>query len=348
METKPLLSHTVWIFEALIGIALIIAANYAIKIFLKYLRNHRSKEHDWKEKAEHIFYAPLRFFLWVFAAVYVLQIIGEQLGFEAFLMYLSPVQEAAAAACLGWILVRWKAEMEHSLIAQKKQGLRSVDVNVIQVVGRLLTIAILIVTTMIVLQIVGINILPILTFGGIGAAALAFAGKDVLANFFGGLMLQITRSFSPGDQILIPERSIEGTVEEIGWYLTSLRDKEQRPLYLPNSVFSTLMVVNASRMTHRRIQETIKIRPSDISKIQVIVQKIKTELAANSAIDKNLPILCNFHAFGEYALDIFIECFTLATDQEEYLGVKQEIMMRIQEIIAGSGAEIPLPTYKYV
>lgn len=264
---------------------------------------------------------------------------------STFLSNAAWIIEAVIAIALG---IAFNFALQSFLKRVRPRFVKSVDAGVFQVVSRLLTIAILVLTAMIVLQIIGINILPILTFGGIGAAALAFAGKDVLANFFGGVMLYITRSFSVGDDILIPERSIEGKVEEIGWYFTSLRDKEKRPLYLPNSLFSTLMVVNASRMTHRKIHETFKIRWSDISKVQMIVDKIKKELASDPTIDKNVPILCYFDTVSEYALNVFVDVYTLATRMEEYVAVKQDLLIRIQNIISSCEAEIAFPTYKYV
>ena len=81
------------------------------------------------------------------------------------------------------------------------------------------------------------HIAPLLAFGSIGAASLGFAGKDVIANFCSGLMLHITRPFVIGDEIMLPEKNLEGNIEEIGWFKTSIRDKEKRAVYLPNNFF---------------------------------------------------------------------------------------------------------------
>ena len=197
---------------------------------------------------------------------------------------------------------------------------------------------------MVVLRIFGLDIVPLVAFGGIGAAAVGFAGKDVIANFFGGFMLHITRPFTVGDCIVIPDRQLEGTVEEIGWYLTSVRDKEKRPVYLPNALFSTLLVINSSRMSHRRIEEKIGIRYEDSSKIPLIVAEIRTALRVNPAIDTALPIIVFFNAFNTSSLDIYIDVYAFATQLEEYLAVKEKVLLKIQEIVAVHGAEMPFPS----
>ncbi len=336
----------VWIIEVGVGILVLIAANYAMKQIMAYFRKRSlTGMHDWREKVDQIFYFPLYVMLWIIGVVYVVDIVGSQFGFQASLNYLKPLRNAAIVGCFGWCLVRWKTHFYSALLAKRRDEHKIVDLGIWHVFGRLLSIAISILTVLIALQFMGMNIAPLLAFGGIGAAAIGFAGKDVIANFFGGLMIHITRPFTLTDQVSLPEKNIEGTVEEIGWYLTSIRDKDKRPIYVPNAVFSTLLVINLSRMSHRRILETIDVRSSDFSKLKAITEEIKRKIAAHGAIDKNLPILVFFNSFREYSLGIYIDVYTLETRFDKYLAVKEEILMRVQEIITAAGAEIPTPTY---
>ena len=85
---------------------------------------------------------------------------------------------------------------------------------------------------------------------------MGFAAKDVLANFFGTLMLLVDKPFVVGDWIRSPDREIEGTVEDVGWRTTRIRTFDRRPLYVPNANFASLTVENPQRMENRRIYET--------------------------------------------------------------------------------------------
>ena len=84
-------------------------------------------------------------------------------------------------------------------------------------------------------------------------------------------MIYLDRPFKVGDWIRSPDRDIEGTVVKIGWRLTEIRTFDQRPLYVPNSMFSTIALQNPSRMLNRRIFETIGIRYDDIHQMEAIV-----------------------------------------------------------------------------
>ncbi len=259
-------------------------------------------------------------------------------------MWIIKVGIAIVICCLAWVLIRWKAKAQELLILKGQQGNKAIDISMVHMAGRILTIAIIVLTALIVLQVLGINVVPLVAFGGIGAAALGFAAKDVIANFFGGLMLYTTKPFYVGDLIIVPDHNIEGQVEEIGWYLTSIRDKQKRPVYLPNAMFSTVQVINSSRMTHRRFDEKIGIRFEDFSKIKTLVGDIKKFLSAHSQIDTHYPVMVYFEDFGEYALSIYIEAYCLETELDAFMAIKQELLMRIYEIITQHGVEMPFPT----
>ena len=198
--------------------------------------------------------------------------------------------------------------------------------------------------TLLVLQAFGVSVSGVLAFGGIGGIAIGFAARDLLANFFGALMIFLDRPFSVGDWVRSPDRDIEGTVEDIGWRLTRIRTFDKRPLYLPNSIFSSLAVENPSRMYNRRIYETIGLRYDDIGSMEVIVQAVRELLEASDEIDQKQILMVNFVTFGPSSVDFFIYTFTKTVDWQTYHGVKQRILLNVAKIIESHGAEIAFPT----
>ncbi|CAB1118716.1 unnamed protein product [Ectocarpus sp. CCAP 1310/34] len=76
------------------------------------------------------------------------------------------------------------------------------------------------------------------------AVVCSVAKKDVLSNFFGGLMLLLAEPFIPGDMVTFQRGGVrcEGRVERVGWYQTRLRGRDTRPTYVPNGMFSDTMV----------------------------------------------------------------------------------------------------------
>ncbi len=161
---------------------------------------------------------------------------------------------------------------------------------------------------------------------------------------FGGVTIYLDRPFSVGDWIRSPDQEIEGTVEEIGWRRTVIRTFDKRPLYVPNAAFTTISVENPSRMSHRRIKETIGVRYDDIAQVPVILEEIRAYLIGHPGIDEAETLMVNFDQFGASSLDFFIYCFTHTKVWTEYHGVKEEVLLHIAGIIARHGGEIAFPT----
>jgi MscS family membrane protein len=157
-------------------------------------------------------------------------------------------------------------------------------------------------------------------------------------------MIFLDRPFSVGDWIRSPDREIEGTVEHIGWRLTSIRTFDKRPLYIPNSVFTTITVQNPSRMSHRRIYETIGVRYDDVDELPSIIADVEKMLRDHPDIDDSQTLMVNFNAYAPSSLDFFIYTFTHTTVWTEFHVIKQDVLLKIHDIIARHGAQIAYPT----
>ncbi|PIE41254.1 MAG: mechanosensitive ion channel protein MscS, partial [Gammaproteobacteria bacterium] len=166
----------------------------------------------------------------------------------------------------------------------------------------------------------------------------------LLANFFGGLMIYMDRPFSVGDWVRSPDRQIEGTVENIGWRLTCIRTFDKRPLYVPNSMFNSIALENPSRMSHRRIKETMGVRYDDISKVRDILKAVKTMLIEHDEIDDTQTLIVNFNTYGPSSLDFFIYTFTKTTNWIKFHEVKEDVLLKISDIVESYGAEFAFPT----
>ena len=161
------------------------------------------------------------------------------------------------------ILSAWAMWRLINRVEEKQLYTGGFDPTTVQMVGKLAKLAVSILMVLPVFQMLGISISGILAFGGMGGLIVGLAAKDLLANFFGSLIIYLDKPFRVGDWIRSPDRNIEGTVESIGFRVTHIRTFDKRPLYVPNSVFTGIAVENPSRMLNRRIFETIRVRYQD-------------------------------------------------------------------------------------
>ncbi|MDD1781981.1 mechanosensitive ion channel family protein [Enterovibrio sp. ZSDZ35] len=238
-----------------------------------------------------------------------------------------------------WAMLRLVNGIEAYLMKSDKR-----DQTTVAAMGHIMRLMLAVIGVLTALQEFGISLTGLLTFGGVGGLIVGLAAKDLLSNFFGGLMIYFDRPFKVGDWISSPDRNIEGTVERIGMRMTMIRTFESRPLYVPNSVFSSIVVQNPSRMQHRRINETIGLRYKDADKIAGIVADVKTMLEKHPDIEHSATLMVNFDAFAGSSLNFFIYTFTKTVNWSRYHDVKQDVMLKIVDIVHAHGADFAFPT----
>jgi MscS family membrane protein len=236
-----------------------------------------------------------------------------------------------AILLLAWVLIRIKA----TLLKKMAEHSRTSKIT-IEVIGKIFTVIIFFLSLLMVLQIVGLDIAPLLTFGGIGAAILGFASKDIFANFFGGVLIYATRPFKVDDFIEIRSKNIAGTVEEIGWYLTTIRDVHKKVQHIPNSLFSTEMVINDSKMTHRRIDEQMRFKEKTPEQVAKFIEKAQHFLKTHPDIDQNEEVSVFLTSISPYGIVLDIKAYTKTTNTLKFLAVKQEILLKIFELAGQS------------
>lgn len=244
---------------------------------------------------------------------------------------------------LVWALLRLVKEAEGILTSPLKMK-TPMDYTTVNAVSKLSRAVVIITAVLIAMQSLGYSISGVLAFGGVGGIAVGFAAKDLLANFFGGFIIHLDRPFKVGDWVRSPDRNIEGTVEHIGWRLTTIRTFDKRPLYVPNAAFTTIAVENPSRMSHRRISETIGIRYADVREMATIVSEIRSMLENHEDIESDETLIVNFLAFNASSLDIMVYTFTKTTQWVKFHEVKQDVLLKISDIIESHGAEVAFPT----
>jgi len=126
--------------------------------------------------------------------------------------------------------------------------------------------------------------------------------------------------------------------------MTIIRNFQSQPMYVPNSVFTNVIVENPSRMSNRRIYETIGLRYSDLTSMDKVVAEVQAMLKSHEEIDAEKTMMVNFNEFSDSSVDFFVYCFTKTTQWVKFHEVKQDVMLRIAEIIAANNAEIAFPT----
>lgn len=332
-----------WLWEVFLLVLVTLVARYAVTFAINKLEIQLKKTANlWDDALLEAARKPAGLMVWLLGFSWVLEILLEKSDAVVFVT-ISPVRELLVIVLLCWFLIRVIRQIEFRLISTQYSE-EPMDETTVLALGKLLRVTIIITAALVVLQSLGYSISGVLAFGGVGGIAVGFAAKDLLSNFFGGLMIYLDRPFAVGDWVRSPDKEIEGTVEHIGWRQTRICTFDKRPLYVPNSTFSHISVENPSRMLNRRIYETVGLRYDDASKLKQVIADVKTLLEQHEDIDQNQIIIVNFNSFGASSLDFFIYVFTRTTDWREYHKVKQRVLLEVLDIILGHGADVAYPT----
>ena len=259
--------------------------------------------------------------------------------------YSSTFRTLVVAIILFWMLLRLIGSLErHYRYRHLVIGNRNIDQGTVHSLFRVLRAAIFIIAVLTVIEGFGVSISGILAFGGMGGIIIGFAAKDTLANFFSGMMIYWERPFVIGDWIRCPDIDVEGVVEKIGWRMTQIRTFDQRPLYIPNALFTAHVIENPQRMTNRRIYEYMGLRYEDIDKMEAILIDIRDVLKHHTSIDQQQIIMVNFDRFGASSIDFFIYAMTSTTRWAEFHNIKGSVLLTIAAIVKKHGAEFAFPT----
>lgn len=334
------------ILLALVILLVFLTFNFFIKKLLSRIQyKYKQQNQGWKYSFYSTLEKPLTYFIWFSAAIIFLNILFLGL-FKHSMPYMEIILSVGAVLTLGWFLVRWNSSISNYLRELSHKGEIGLTPHHLDLLHKLAIIGIVLLTLFLLMDVTGRSFQTLIALGGIGGIALAFASQQFIANFFGGLMIYLTQPFVIGEKLVLPEKKIEGDVEEIGWYTTCIIDSEKKPIYIPNSLFNQSIVINPSRISYEKIHVLLTLRHDDLDKLESILQSIKIMLQSNHYIDhKTKPdtFLSNISSLG---LEIDISTYVLMPIPIKIELIREEILMNIARIIKEKGAQIaPEPIY---
>ena len=331
----------------LLQVALVLLASFITSrirhIIINRVENQLSStDLIWGQTTVEAIRQPAAMFIWIVGISFSIDIIRAEFQ-TAILDAVAPVRLAAVIATLTWFLTRFIGIYENKFIARKSES-GEFDETAVHLAARLLRVIAVILGILVAMQSLGVNISGILAFGGVGGIAVGFAARELIANYFGAIMIFIDKPFVVGEVISSADREIQGTVKAISWRQTVIERFDTRMLYVPNAVFSSVAVRNHTRQYNRRIYEYVGIRYDDSEQLATIVSDIDDMLHNHPDLDQTNSIMVNFDRFAASSLDIFIYCFTKTTAWAAYQAAKQNVLVQVMDIITKHGAEIAFPT----
>jgi MscS family membrane protein len=291
------------------------------------------------------FGVPLALLLAVAVAGAVKSISTHAIGlYEVSLATVSYIALAVQVGGLAWLALVVASRLADG-VAFRQEGStdkRRFDAALLRIVFRLVSIVILVYLGIYAAGAVGIPIAPLVAGLGVGGLAIALAIRPTLENIIGGLTLFADRPVRVGDFCRYGDQI--GTVEQIGLRSTRVRSLERTIVTIPNAEFSQMQLDNFAARDQRLLKTVLGLRyettPEQLRRIlaelrQMLFEHIKVTPA---------PARVRFVGYGAYSLDVEIFAYLYCRDQDSFLEIQEDILLRIADIVSAAGSAFAFPS----
>lgn len=187
----------------------------------------------------------------------------------------------------------------------------------------------------------GVNLTALLTGVGIGGVAVALAAQKSLENLFGAMTIISDKAIRVGDFCRAGE--IKGTVEDIGMRSTRIRTPERTVVSVPNGQVVTMSLENFSLRDKYLFDHRVHLGyETSAEQLRGCLAEIRTVLAGHPKIEAQTARV-NLSAFRDSSIEVEIFAYFLETSYDAFVVLQEELLLRIMEIVAASGARFALP-----
>jgi len=250
---------------------------------------------------------------------------------------------------LSWLVMVGSGRLADAIaqIGNRPDGRRRFDAALTRILFRLVSVTFIILVAVAAAEVVGIPVAPLVAGLGVGGLAIALAVRPTLENIIGGLTLFADRPVRVGDFCRYGDEL--GTVEEIGLRSTRLRTLEQSVVTVPNSEFSQMHLDNFTARHLRLLRTVLQLRyETTPEQMRYILAKLRELLIAHPMVTPE-PARVRFIGYGPYSKDVEVFAYLRCQDQDTFLAIQEDVLLRMEEIIreAGSGFAFPSQTTYY-
>lgn len=202
---------------------------------------------------------------------------------------------------------------------------------------------------LVLLQTFGISVTPLITAVGIGGLAVSLALQDTLANLFAGINMILAKQIKIGDYVKL-EGGYEGTIEDIAWRSTVIRQLNNNLTIVPNSKLGSSIIINATA-NHGSLQDqpemalSVEIGVGYGSDLE-LVERVTIEVArqvlreTEGAVPDFEPFI-RYTRLGDSAI-MFNAALRVRQHTDQFL-VRHEFIKRLLIRYKAEGIEIPFP-----
>ena len=257
----------------------------------------------------------------------------------------SAIQLAATAVMFlsgAWLSWRAAPVIAEAIIASPRIAPESVDAHLIRIAMRLLGLAAVAGLLSLGAGQLGVPVYGIVAGLGVGGLAIALAAQPTVENLIGSLSLFADKPIRVGD--LCKYGDDIGTVEAIGIRSTRIRGLDRTLTTIPNGALSKMPIMNFAHRDRRLMKTVIGVRyETSPEQLRFLLAKVREVLLSHPRIEPD-RVRVRFIGFGSSSLDLEVFAYAMTRDWAEFLGIQEDVLLRIMDIVEQSGTAFAFPS----
>jgi MscS family membrane protein len=243
---------------------------------------------------------------------------------------------------LAWLLIR---AVDAGSEAAQQRALLKGNLSAgswIVMARRLLKVLVVSIAVLVLLAGLGFNVTTALAGLGIGGIAIGFGAQKTIENLFGGISVATDQVIRVGDTCDFGGRI--GVVTDIGLRSTRMKTLERTELSIPNGVLANMNVDNLSQREKMLLRTTFGLLyRTTPEQVENVLAGIRELFAADPRVEWPGGRV-NFIAFAESSLNIEIFCYILTPDFNEFMQIREELLLKIMKIVETAGTGFAFPS----
>ncbi len=280
---------------------------------------------------------------WLLAGTLVHQILTVNLSMPLLQRhYYFQVTTVAIIISANWILwrvIRWFLQRVRARALARGHG----GTGSLMLLGeRLIKAAVFVTAVLSVLTSLGFNMTTALAGLGIGGIAIGFGAQKTIENLFGGVSVLGDEVIRVGDVCTFGDRT--GVVEDIGLRSTRVRTEERTLLAIPNGTVATINVDNLSRRDKLLFKTNFRLRTeTKADHLRFVLSEIRRVLYSHPKVETK-TVRVRLTDISNSTPTIEILSYVLTRDFNEFAAVREDLLLRIMDLVQESGTGLALPS----
>jgi MscS family membrane protein len=294
---------------------------------------------DFDDRLLALMLAPLRLILTV--ALFGLGTLVLQLSIPA-RDFFRAVEITLVVVGVTWLLLRavdlGAAVLEERLATEQRDAAG----HFVPIGARALKTAVAVMAGLAALDSFGLDVTAVIAGLGVGGIAVALAAQKTLENVFGGITILADQPVRPGEFCRFGDKI--GTVEEIGLRSTRVRTLDRTVISVPNAEFSTLQIENFAARDRMRLVLPIGLRyETTPDQLRHVLVGLRALLHRHPRVLPD-PLRVRLVGFGDCSLDVELYCYIDTADWDEFLAIREDVFLRVMDVVAESGTGFAFPS----